>query len=363
MRIGLAGGGTGGHVYPVIAVAARLRAQQAERGESLELLYYGTAKGVEYGIAQSEGIPFRAVPAAQVRVRKPWLMARGLFQLWNGTRIARRMIEQDRPDAIFATGGYAAAPIGRAAKQAGVPLIVFLPDAHPGWAVRFLARYAAKVACSVEQSVSELPVGRTVVTGYPVREQFLGATREEGIARFNLDPTLKTVLVAGGSLGAHQINLAVAGMLRTLLEQAQVIHISGADEDHWLQRERDRLPEWLRSRYHLHAYTDDMACAMRAADLAVMRAGASTLGELPVCGLPAIVIPGTFSDQHLNAAYLAATGATVTLLTPRLDELGPLITGLLEDAARREAMATAMRALAQPEAAERLATLLREVAA
>ena len=358
MKFALAGGGTGGHAYPAIAVAERLR-----EIEGTELVYYGTERGPERAVADSARIPYRTVPASQVRGRSPIRLATGLARLWQGSRVASRLLAEDRPAAVFATGGYAAAPVGRAAQRAGIPLVVFLPDVHPGWAVRFLARYATKVACSVDRSLASLPADRTVVTGYPVREQFLNATREEGIARFGLDPTLKTVLVAGGSLGAHQINLAIAGMLRTLLEQAQVIHISGVDEDHWLQRERERLPEWMRGRYHLHAYTEEMAYAMRAADLAVTRAGASTLGELPVSGLPAIVIPGAFSDQHLNAAYLADEGAAITLPTARLDELASLITTLLDDTARRESMAGAMGRLARPDAAKHLVTLLREVAA
>ena len=358
MKFALAGGGTGGHAYPAIAVAERLRAI-----EGTELVYYGTERGPERAVAENAHIPYRAVPASQVRGRSPIRLATGLARLWRGSQVASRFLAEDRPAAVFATGGYAAAPIGRAAKQAGIPLVVFLPDVHPGWAVRFLARYASKVACSVDRSVASLPAGRTVVTGYPVREQFLTATREEGIARFGLDPALKTVLIAGGSLGAHQINLAVAESLRTLLDQAQLIHISGADEDHWLQRERDKLPEWMRSRYHLHAYTEEMAYAMRAADVAVTRAGASTLGELPATGLPAIVIPGAFSDQHLNAAYLQDEGAAIMLPTDRLDDLAPLIARLLDDAPRRAAMAEAMRRLARPDAASTLATLLREVAA
>src|SRR5690606_32855766 len=104
--------------------------------------------------------------------------------------------------------------------------------------------------------------------------------------------SLPTLLIAGGSLGAHQINRVIADSLRTLLERTQIIHIAGRDEEFWLTRERDRLPAWQQDRYHLHAYTEEMAYAMVAADLAVTRAGASTLGELPVTGLPAIVIPG-----------------------------------------------------------------------
>lgn len=358
MKFALAGGGTGGHAYPAIAVAERLR-----EVEGTELVYYGTEKGPERAVAERERIPYRVVPASQVRGRSPVRLATGLARLWSGTRVASRLLAEDRPAAIFATGGYAAAPVGRAARSAGIPLVVFLPDVHPGWAVRFLARYASTVACSVEGSVASLPKGRTVVTGYPVRRQFLQATREEGIARFGLDPSLKTVLVAGGSLGAHQINLAVAAALPTLLERAQLIHVSGVDEEHWLHRERDRLPENLRERYHLHAYTEEMAYAMRAADVAVTRAGASTLGELPVAGLPAVVIPGGFSDQHVNADYLAQRGAAITLPTSRLDDLLPLVLDLLGDDARRSTMADAMRGLARPDAAGALADLLREVAA
>ena len=358
MKFALAGGGTGGHAYPAIAVAERLREIEGDT-----IVYYGTEHGPERAVAEQAGFEYRMIPASQVRSRSPLRLATGLVHLWQGTNVAARALREDRPAALFATGGYAAAPVGRAAKQVGVPLLVFLPDVRPGWAVRFLARYATRVACSVEGSLDSLPKGRSLVTGYPVRKQFLEATREEGIARFGLDPALRTVLIAGGSLGAHQINLAVSEVLRDLLERAQVIHISGVDEEVWLQREREKLPDWLRERYHLHAYTEEMAYAMRAADLAVTRAGASTLGELPVTGLPAIVIPGSFSDQHLNAAYLAREGGALMLETARLDELGGLIGTLLDDADRREAMAAAMRGLARPDAAQHLANLLREVAA
>ena len=354
MKIALAGGGTGGHVYPAIAVAERLRA-----GGDVDLLYYGTSKGVEHEIADQQGIVFRAFPAAQIRVRKPWLIARGLYQLWQGTRTARRMLQADRPDAIFATGGYAAAPLGRAAKQAGVPLIVFLPDAHPGWAVRFMARYATTIACAVDASVDSLPRGKAVVTGYPVRRQFAEATREQGQQTFALDPALPTVLVTGGSQGARAINNAVAEALPDWLTEAQVIHICGRAHREALAQVQAALPAEQQARYHLFPYTDEMPQAMAAADIAVMRGGAATLGELSVVGLPAVVVPGSYSDQPMNAEYLASRGAAVHLPEARIEELSALVLALLRDAPRREAMATKMRALARPDAAEALATLVR----
>ena len=357
MKFALAGGGTGGHAYPAIAVAERLR-----EASDAELVYYGTDRGPERGLAQAAGIEFHPLPASQLRGRSPWRVLSGLVNLLRGERRARARMRDDAPAALFATGGYATAPLGRAARRRGVPMLLYLPDVRPGWAVRFLQRYATTVACSVEQSLASLPAHKTVVTGYPVRRQFNEATRDEGAKRFGLDPTLHTLLVAGGSLGAHHINRVIASSLRLLLDRAQLIHICGRDEQSWLAREREALPDWQQQRYRLLAYTDEMAWAMAAADLAITRAGASVLGELPVMGLPAIVIPGDFSDQHANAAYLKERRAAMLLRTSEIGELAELAIQLLDDEPRREAMAESMRALARPDAATRLATMLRELA-
>jgi len=358
MKFALAGSGTGGHAYPALAVAERLR----ERVDT-ELIYYGTASGPERALAEEQEIEYRVVPAAQLRGRSPVRVSKGLWNLWRGSRTARSWLREDRPDAVFATGGYGAAPIGRAARQQRIPLIVFLPDVKPGWAVKLLQRYASTVACSVNGSLPYLRASKTVVTGYPVRRQFLEATREEGIRRFGLAPEVQTLLIAGGSQGAHQINLVIQEQLAKLLPRMQIIHVSGPAEFDWLDRERNRLPDWQRDRYHLHAYTEEMAAAMAAADLAVMRAGASTLGELPAMGLPAILVPGGFSDQSVNASYLEERGAARTVTTGTIDTLVDEILSLLDDQERREAMAEAMRGLVQDDAASRLASLLREVGA
>ena len=358
MKFALAGGGTGGHVYPALAVAEELRAQP-----DTELVYYGTERGPEHQLAVDREIAFRPIAAAQFRGRSPVRLAHGAWNLWRGGRQAAEWLRADPPAAIFATGGYASAPLGRPAKRRRVPLVLFLPDVKPGWAARYLQRYASTVACSVEASTRYLDEGKAVVTGYPVRRQFLEATREAAIARFELDPNLLTLLVAGGSQGSHPINLVISGALRRLLERTQVIHLAGATEERWLSHERDRLPEWQQQRYRLFAYTEDMALAMAASDLAVTRAGASTLGELPAIGLPAIVIPGDFSDQHLNAAHLVEHGAAVALPSRRVDQLEATIMRLLDDAQERASMAAAMRALARPDAAQRLAAMLREQAA
>lgn len=357
MRFALAGGGTGGHAYPSITVGEELRAHR-----QADLVYYGTERGPEHTLAEGASIRFRGIPASQVR-GGPKRMLTGGLNLFRGKRRVAEYLREDRPAALFATGGYAAAPVGWAAHQQRVPMLLFLPDVHPGWAVRFLDRYATTVACSVDAATKALPAGKTIVTGYPVRPQFHEATREAGIERFGLDSGIPTLLVTGGSLGARSINQAVARALPRLLERAQVLHICGRDEEPWLRAERERLPDAMRERYHLLAYTEDMAWAMAASDLAITRAGASTLGELPIAELPAVVIPGGFSDQRVNADYLQGHGAAVTLTSDRLDELERTVLTLLEDAEALARMRDAMRQLAQPGAAARLADLLEEMAA
>ena len=357
IRLGLAGGGTGGHAYPAVAVAERLR----ER-EPFEFFYYGTPRGPERAIAESEGYEYRAVRAAPVRSRSPWRTARGALQIARGYREALRLLDGDAPRAIFATGGYAAVPVGRAAARRGIPLLLFLPDVRPGWAVRALQGKASALACAVPESLGRLR-SHAVATGYPVRRQFLEARREEGARRFGLDPARPTLLVTGGSLGAHHINRLIADALRRLLDRMQIIHVAGRAEEAWLARERERLPDWLRARYSLHGYTAGMAWAMAASDLAVTRAGASVLGELPVAGLPAIVVPGGFSDQRANARLLADRGAAVVLAGNAVERLEDEIARLIDDAGERAAMSEAMAGLARPDAAERLAGTLAELAA
>ena len=358
MRYGLAGGGTGGHTYPAVAVAERLRERSG-----VELIYYGTPDGPERAVAAAEGFAYRPVRASPLRSRSPARVSRGLVNLVRGSREARRWLATDAPGAVFATGGYAAAPVGRAARREGVPLLLFLPDVRPGWAIRSMRGQAQVVACSVPDSLRYLPRDRSVVTGYPTRRQFRTASREPGAQAFGLDPGRMTLLVTGGSLGAHHINLVIARNLRTLLEQAQIIHIAGHSEETWLAHERERLPTWLQERYALRAYTDEMALAMAAADLAVTRAGASVLGELPAAGLPAIVIPGAFSDQHENASYLERHGAALTLSGANVEDLPAEILRLVENDASRERMAQAMRELDRPDAAEQLAQMLEGLAA
>ena len=359
MRLVLAGGGTGGHVYPGLSVADALW----RRVEGVELLYIGRAGGGEERIVRQAGLAFAGVRAAGVRGKSPVAAARGAASLGAGTVEAWRALGRFRPRAVFATGGYASVPVATAARLHRIPVVVYLPDVHPGWAVRMVARFAARVATTSERALPYLPAGRTAGTGYPVRAAFFATDRPAARARLGLPPRQPVLLVSGGSSGSRDLNRAVARHLPQFLRMAHLVHSSGPAFEPELRRLAARLPDDLRTRYRLYPYLDDMPAAMAAADLAVTRAGASTLGELPATGLPAILVPGPFSDQELNARYLEERGAAAALPNEQLDQLLPAVQDLLRNPERLRSMRQAMRALARPGAADDLANLLLEVAA
>jgi UDP-N-acetylglucosamine--N-acetylmuramyl-(pentapeptide) pyrophosphoryl-undecaprenol N-acetylglucosamine transferase len=356
----LAGGGTGGHVYPGLAVAAALK-QVLPPDEQLELLYIGVRGRVDETIVPREGIAFRAVSAGPLRVSSPASFAANTARLALGVVQSLMTLLRFRPDVVFATGGYASVPVGVAARLLRKPLVVFLPDVTPGWAVRLLSRLATRMTTTSERALEHLPAKKTTVVGYPVRDAFWSLTREEARQRMDLPLDAKVLLVTGASLGARAINDAILAALPILTPAALVVHVTGATDESRAHEQGTVYGE----RYFARAYIDDMPAAMIAADLAVMRAGASTLGELPAAGLPAVLVPGEYEgwSQAPNAEYLRSQGAAVMLRNAELGQLADVVTELLSEESRLASMRDAVRKLARPEAARDLARVIVEVAA
>lgn len=365
MKVVFSGGGTGGHVYPALAVATAL-SQELGKDEALDALYVGTATGIERDLVTRAGLPFRAVAAGAVRGRSPWGLASSLLKLARGVAQARAVIAQFQPQAILTTGGYASVPVAIAARTSHrLPLVLYLPDVRPGWAVRLMTHLSQRVAVSTDRSLPYLPSAKTVVTGYPVRPAFWQAAKTEGRRRLDIDPQERLLLITGATHGARTLNRMVSDHLPQLLELCQIIHLSGPSDEARLERLRRDLPDRLRPRYHLYGYMhEDLPWAMAAADLALMRAGASVMGELPAIGLPAILVPYPHAGGHqlFNARFLADAGAALVVEDKKLNGLLPLIGEILADEARRATMAEAARRLARPEAATNIARLLLEVA-
>jgi UDP-N-acetylglucosamine--N-acetylmuramyl-(pentapeptide) pyrophosphoryl-undecaprenol N-acetylglucosamine transferase len=358
----LSGGGTGGHIYPGLAVAEALRHVEC----SPELFYVGAEGRMDESIVKRFGLPFGAIRAAPLRVAAPLGVLRGLMMLLSGSIQAWRLLGRLRPNVVFATGGYASVPVGIAARVRRLPLLVYLPDVTPGWSVRLLSRLANRLATTTERSLRELPARKTTVTGYPIREVFWSANRDDARTRLGLPPDDLVLLISGASQGARTINVAVADRLEELLAMAHVLHLTGRSDETEMLAVRDALPDAVRERYHVFGFLDGMADAMAASDLAVMRAGASVLGELPAAGLPAVLVPGFYEggyNQLPNAQYLESQGAAVIVENSQLGMLVGVVHELLSDPERRRAMSEAVRRLAQPAAARRLASMLMEMAA
>jgi UDP-N-acetylglucosamine--N-acetylmuramyl-(pentapeptide) pyrophosphoryl-undecaprenol N-acetylglucosamine transferase len=239
-----------------------------------------------------------------------------------------------------------------------IPVLIYLPDIEPGLAIRFLSRFAAKVAVTSQESYQYLPRKKVVVTGYPVRSELSAVDRLGARQALDLDLDDNTLLVFGGSRGSRSINQALVAGLQELLPTCQIIHVSGRLDSEWVAAAAEDLPTTLKSRYHHYGYLHEMPTALVAADLAVTRAGAATLGEFPAAGLAAILVPYPFAGQHqdANAHYMERNGAARTLRDAELGQkLVPTVVELLNDHKTLVRMREAAKAMARPDAAEAIA--------
>lgn len=347
-----------------MAVLQSLR-EDIKPGIALEdILWVGGIGGMEREIVERKDIQFQGVHAAGVHGVGLTSLPNNIAQLVQGFFEARDVLRRFKPHAMLFTGGYVAAPIALAGWS--VPSVLYVPDIEPGLALKTLARFADAIAVTAEDSKAYFPSRKRVeVTGYPVRSDLKEWRREDAFQALALSPQEPVVLVFGGSKGARSINQALLACLRELLEEVQVIHISGHLDWEVVEAARKDLPPRFQERYRAAPYLHErMGAAFAAADLVVSRAGASILGEFPSFGLPAILVPypHAWRYQKVNAAYLADRGAAIVIDDERLgDNLLPEIRALLADDQRREEMSANMSALSRPHAAESIGQLLIEV--
>jgi UDP-N-acetylglucosamine--N-acetylmuramyl-(pentapeptide) pyrophosphoryl-undecaprenol N-acetylglucosamine transferase len=369
MRLLISGGGTGGHVYPALTVAAAMskRADRlADRAGKVSFLYVGRARSVEERLAQHAQIPFEAIESGQVRGVAPWVAARSLWRMSRSVGRVRTMIRHFKPAVIFATGGYVSVPVIWAGAAERVPTVVYLPDLEPGWAIRATARWATRVAVSFAEAQKYFSPGKAIVTGYPVRESFFQSNKANARRRFHLDPDARTVALYGGSSGAHHINQAAMAHLVELTQLAQVVCFTGQNDEAWVSDQVAHLSGDLRARVRVFGYLDDdLPYALATADLVVARAGAAVLGEFPALGLPAILVPGPYAGLHQerNADFLVERGAALKVNDAALaTDLIPTLKKLLDAPNALQTMRDAMCALAQPNAADNIAQVIEALA-
>jgi UDP-N-acetylglucosamine--N-acetylmuramyl-(pentapeptide) pyrophosphoryl-undecaprenol N-acetylglucosamine transferase len=365
LRLAIAGGGTGGHVLPALAVVDDLR----RRGELTEVLWIGSRGGVESQAAAEAGIPFVSVPTGKLR---RYLSLRTLTDATRvplGAIAARRALSRFEPNVVLSTGGFVSVPTVVAARGIA-PVLTHEQTAVIGLANRINARFAAILAISHDQTAPQArQIHRNVVvTGNPIRIGLTNGSRERGMSRLGFDAALPVIYVTGGARGASPINRRIAKLVPPILDHAQILHQTGPTSANTDAKElaalRDTLPETLRRRYQIVEFVrEELPDVYAVADLVVGRAGAGTIAELAYVGKPAILIPlpGAGGDEQArNAKVLGDAGAAVVIrqadATP--ERLRHEILSLLGDSERRARMATAALEVARPDAAARLADAL-----
>jgi len=348
-------------VYPALAAHNALVTERPQ----VETLWVGGEGGMEAGLVQRAGIPFRTIPAAGLHGVGWRAMPGNALKLARGYAASRRILREFKPDALFFTGGYLAVPMALAGRR--IPILLYVPDVEPALAMRTLVPFADRIAVTAPDSLRYYPKRAALVqTGYPVRADLLAWTREQACETLNLHQDKPVLMIWGGSRGARSINQAVVSCLPHLLELAQVIHVSGELDWPMVESTRDALLGSHRRDYHAFAYLhEEMGAALRAADLVISRAGASVLGEYPVLGLPSILVPYPYAwrYQKVNAEALAAKGAAIVLDDSRLKtDLLTVIRTLLNEPAKLNAMRAAATSLARPNAARTIASQILELA-
>ncbi len=352
MRILLAGGGTGGHLMPALALAQALRQARPD----IEPVLVGAARGIEAQVLPRYPFRHHLLPMEPIYRRTWWNNVRWLLIAGRAWRAVGRVLEGERPVIVIGTGGYAAGPVVWRAQQRGVPTVLQEQNAFPGLATRWLARRARQVHLGFPEARERLRVGpRTAVfaLGNPIRAPEPGS-RDAALVELGLLPSRPTLLVFGGSQGARAINYALAGALeRRLLDGINVVWGTGTAHADALARYA------VGGRVVVRGFFDPMALAYRAADLVVARAGAMTVAELCAWGKPSILVPlptAAADHQTHNAAALAAAGAAIDLseqgLTPYT--LAQEVTALMADRARLESLGTLAGGRGHPDAAREI---------
>lgn len=371
MRVLVSGGGTGGHVYPALAVATQLRSEYAA-----EILFLGSDDGLEREIVPATGFHLETIKAGKLRRYVSWQTVTGVMRVPVGMAQAVNIVRRFRPQVAFTSGGYVAVPAGLAARMNGVPLLMHQQDVPPNLSNRQVAPLATRISVAFADSLAYFPERKTVLLGNPVRQALLDVRTvppHEARGKLGFEADEPLLLVTGGSQGARHLNQVVCRALPQLLATCQVLQISGKD----LHRETQELAESvlakvdpaLKARYRLVAYlNEEMPVALQAADLVVCRSGASTLSELAVLGKPGILVPlppaiGS-SPQEANAAMFARKAAAEVIKNDDLkpDLLVERVKYILASPSVSETMAEAARSLAKPDATQDIVAELLRIA-
>lgn len=360
MKVIIAGGGTAGHLFPAVALAEELRS----RFPDLSILFVGVKGGIEASLLAKSGWEFEGIRASGLLAKPLPERLRSLALVPVSLLRSRVILRRFSPDVVVGLGGYASAAMVLAGALARTPTVIHEQNVFPGVTNRRLGRIVDLVAVAFEPASAFFPKGKVRVTGNPVRAGLFGVSRAEALARFDLDPDRLTLLVFGGSQGAHRLNRAALDAL-PLLEsergEVQFLHATG-------HRDLDMVRQGYIAGGHravVEPFFWEMAVVYAAADLCLCRAGASTVAELCALGKPSILVPFPFAandHQRWNAEVLVASGGARMILDRDLTgaAVAELVKTFLRDRSGLQVMGRNASILARPDASARLADLVIE---
>lgn len=361
MKVVVSGGGTGGHIYPALALIREI--QKSNR--NVEFLYIGTEKGLESKLVPREGIPFKSIHITGFRRKLSFENVRTVVRFLLGVNKSKKIIKEFNPDVVIGTGGYVCGPVVYAASALKIPTIIHEQNSVPGLTNKFLSRYVNKIAICFEEAKAFFPEQKVVLTGNPRASEVLGQDGKKGRKSVGLNSGLPTVLIFGGSRGARPINEAVLKSLTDFGSKPyQVLYITGDVHYEDVEKEVNLIgnPENVVIKPFIH----NMPEVLAGVDLVVARAGATTLAELTSLGVPSILIPSPYvtnNHQEKNAKALADHDAAELLLEKDLSgkKLVEKIDRILTDKERLNSMKNSARKLGIPNAADRLYRLMQEL--
>lgn len=358
-RVLFAGGGTGGHVYPAIAIADAVRGLEPEAS----VMFAGTRTRMEWKAVPRAGYAIFPISVTALHRELSLRMLAFPFRLMQGFAESWALVRDYDADVAVGTGGFVSGPVLFAAAMQGRRTLIQEQNAYAGLTNRILARRVSRVHVAFPEARACFPSGKTVVSGNPVRKELAGGTRDDANRHFDIPEGARVLLVFGGSLGSRAINDAVERHLDALL-RAETRYLVWQTGSQYFEAVRERVTEHPRLR--LLEYLDRMELAYAAADLVVCRAGAITCSELMLTGAPSILVPSpNVAEDHQtkNARSMSEAGAAELLPEARLDDqLVSAVDALMEDDDRRSQMAAAARRMARPDAAAEIARDVLELA-
>ncbi|MFF2445939.1 undecaprenyldiphospho-muramoylpentapeptide beta-N-acetylglucosaminyltransferase [Neobacillus sp. NPDC058068] len=361
MKIVVSGGGTGGHIYPALALIREIQ----KENKDAEFLYIGTINGLESKLVPRENIAFKSIHITGFKRKLSFENIKTIFRFLKGVTDSKKILKEFNPDIVIGTGGYVCGPVVYAAAKLRIPTIIHEQNSVPGLTNKFLSRYVNKIAICFEEAKSYFPGDKVVFTGNPRASEVIGKDGIKGRLSAGLSTTMPAVLIFGGSRGARPINEAVVKALSELAEKPyQVLYITGDVHYEAVQKEAELIgsPKNVVIKPFIH----NMPEVLAGIDLVVSRAGATTLAEITSLGIPSILVPSPYvtnNHQEKNARSLSDEGAAELLLEKDLNSkslVNSIDQILLNDETLKEMKGKAKK-MGVPDSAERLYSLMRQL--